>query len=260
MVAGPIPPSLPGASVVLGDGRALFRASIVRLLAARVGLRVVAQAADADSVIDYVQQLAPDAAVIDLSLPGGAIETARRIRERHPRTEVVLYGLPTDDDTFVQALAAGAKGFADAAVSIDDLAATILRVVGGEVMVSPGLARHIAVAYGALMARAGTSRQRNGSELTARELDTLRLIARGHSNREAAAALGLSEHTVRAHLRGVSRKLKVQNRVQAVSEAIRAGLLTDEALPPIAVAPSPSRPAMAPLTAVRIDQTRTHDP
>lgn len=223
------PPVASAVRVVLGDGRSLFRAGLAGLLSAQPGLTLVAEAADAMSLLAAVAATSPDVALLDLSLPGGAIETAGTIRTRHPGTEAFLYGLPDDATLFVGALHAGVKGFADAAVTIDSLVASIQSVAAGEVMVSPGLVRHLAVAYSELLAGQQTRRPRGGTELTQRELDVLPLIAAGYSNRAAAEALGLSEHTVRAHLRSITRKLEVQNRVQVVSEAIRTGLLTGKA-------------------------------
>lgn len=222
------PPVASAVRVVLGDGRSLFRAGLAGLLGAQPGLLLVAEAADAPTLLAGVAATGPDVALLDLSLPGGAIEAAAAIRARHPRTEAFLYGLPDDAALFVRALHAGVKGFADAAVTVDSLVAAIQGVAAGEVMVSPGLVRHLAVAYSELLAGQQARRPRGGTELTQRELELLPLIAAGYSNRAAAAALGLSEHTVRAHLRSITRKLEVQNRVQVVSEAIRTGLLTGE--------------------------------
>lgn len=233
MAADPLPPASSPVTIVLADGRALFRASLARLLADQPGLSVLAQVADAADLLRCVTRIAPAVAVLDLALPGGALDAAGAIRTRCPQTEVVLYGIPQDDTVFIQALEAGAKGFADGGVSADELSTSIRRVAAGEVMVSPSLARHIAVAYGALMAQKQTARRAVGTELTERELGILRLVASGCSNRQAAAALGVSEHTVRAHLRSISRKLKVQNRVQAVSEAIRTGLIAGDIVPSV---------------------------
>jgi DNA-binding NarL/FixJ family response regulator len=153
----------------------------------------------------------------------------RSLRVRSPQTEVVLYGVGEDDALFIEALQAGVKGFADRNTDIHYLASAIHSVAAGEVMVSPGLARHIAASYAALLARERPTVRGAGNDLTEREFDVLRLVAAGHSNRAIAASLGLSEHTVRAHLRSVSRKLGVQNRVQAVAEAVKLGLVGRDA-------------------------------
>lgn len=211
--------------VLLGDGRPLLRDGLARLLAAQHGVLVVAQAGDCSEVLDAATAAAPDVAMLDAHLPGGALDAVRALRARFPDAEVLLYGLPEDDAQFISALRAGVKGFADREADIEYLAASIRRVAAGEVTVSPRLARHI-TAWAAPLVAATQQSRRLSNELKQREIEVLQLVAAGHSNRDAAAALGLSEHTVRAHLRAVARKLGARNRVQAVSEAIRYGLVS----------------------------------
>lgn len=213
--------------LLLADSRPLYRAGLTRLLAEAQALHVAGEAGTAAEVVAAVAALAPDVVILDPALPG-ALPMVRTLRSRFPRTEVLLYGVGDDDALFIDALHAGVKGFADQTTDITYLASAIHSVAAGEVMVSPGLARHIAASYAALLARErGAARPAHG-ELTDRELDVLRLVAAGHGNRAIAASLSLSEHTVRAHLRGISRKLGVQNRVQAVAEAVRQGLIVSE--------------------------------
>jgi DNA-binding NarL/FixJ family response regulator len=214
--------------VLLGDGRALFRSGLARLLAAEPGIVVVAEASDAAGVLDAALSTGPDVVLLDPFLPGGAVGIVRALRLRRPQSEVLLYGVPEDDAIFLGALQAGVKGFADQGTDVGYLVAAIRSVAAGEVMVSPRLARHIAASYAALLTREQSGPRGASNDLTQREFDVLQLIAAGHSNRRAANALGLSEHTVRAHLRSVSRKLGVQNRVQAVAEAARLGLISGD--------------------------------
>lgn len=226
--------------VLIGDGRGLIRASLSRLLAAQPALAVVAEAVGAVDVVRAAAATVPDVAVLDPHLPGDALAVVRSLREQHPHPEVLLYGFPEDDMLFLSALHAGVKGFVDQEADIDYLVAAIQSVAAGEITVAPRLVQHIAVAYTALLTRQQARPSDTPDALTQRELDVLRLIAAGCSNRAAAGALGLSEHTIRAHLRSISRKLGVQNRVQAVSEAIRSGLIAGE---PVAAHERPGPPA-----------------
>jgi DNA-binding NarL/FixJ family response regulator len=225
-----MPPRAAGSPVrlLLADSRPLYRSGLTRLLAEAPTLQVLGEASTAPEVLEAVAALAPDVVVLDPALPGGALAMVRALRSRFPHTEVLLYGVGDDDALFIDALHAGVKGFADQTTDVHYLSSAIHSVAAGEVMVSPGLARHIAASYAALLARERAGTRVAHSELTERELDVLRLVAAGRHNRTIAVDLGLSEHTVRAHLRGISRKLGVQNRVQAVAEALRQGLIVSE--------------------------------
>lgn len=211
--------------VLIADGRPLFRASLARLLREQPLLRIAGEAGDADAVRMAVATAKPAVVVLDPFLPGDALALVSTLRVQHPRIEVLLYGVPADDTIIIRALQAGVKGFVDQDTDVGYLVAAICRVATGEVMVSPRLAHYIAASYAALVERDNASPRGASNELTVREFHVLQLIAAGYSNRAAAATLGISEHTVRAHLRSVSRKLGVQNRVQAVAEAVRQGLI-----------------------------------
>lgn len=231
MTASSQPPAPVSIRVLLGDGRPLIRAGLIRLLSNQPEIAVVADVAGAADLADAVAACAPDIVVLDSQLPGGAIHAARSLRLQRPALAILLYGLDESESDVLEALQAGVRGFAGQEADIEGLTRSIRSVAAGELMASPRLARHIETLFGGLRSQEGARPGETGDPLTDRELEVLALVASGASNRGVAAALGLSEHTIRAHLRSASRKLGVRNRVQAVSAAIRKGSLVGEGSP-----------------------------
>lgn len=225
-MAGESPP----VRVLIAEQRSLVRAGLAQLLAGHPALVVHAEATSAAELLTAVSSGSIDVVVLPVGLSGAALDTVRTMRRHYPAVEAVLYEVPEEDSFFLAALQAGVKGLADQRVDLDYLVTAVRGVAAGEVMVSPQLARFIAASYARLLARSQPA-LRASDELTDRELDVLRLIATGASNRVAGLALAMSEHTVRAHLRNISRKLGARSRVQAVSEAIRMGIIAANAPP-----------------------------
>lgn len=212
--------------VIVADPYTLSRTSVASVLAAHPAVVVVGEAASAREALQAVAQ---EPAIVlmhpDLSAdPSSLIHT---VRLASPRSPVVLFGLREDEPRIAAWLEAGARGFIDEKADLATVVQILLRVAAGEQVISPRLP---APAHGP----AAAPRRLHGDRatvrsawltLTARERQVLGLIAAGCSNRDAARALGISEHTVRAHLRSISQKLGVQNRLQAVALAFHAGLV-----------------------------------
>jgi DNA-binding NarL/FixJ family response regulator len=205
--------------VLLGAEQQLGRAGLARLLGSRPGLRVVADAGTPLALMQLAADLAPNIAVLNPALAGAELATVHRLRASCPDLAVLLYDVEPRRVAMIDALRAGIRGFVDRQAGIDALAGAVVRVAAGDLYISPSLVR--------VLADAGPGpRPGHGFDPpTGRELDILRQVASGRSNREVALALGLSEHTVRAHLRSISRKLEVRNRFQAVAVALQSGLL-----------------------------------
>jgi len=145
--------------------------------------------------------------------------------------KVLLVAIADDDEALLAALRMGVRGVIDKNASSASLVQAIRDVMNGEVVVPKLLARQLVAEYTALSS-AGSGRHGRSSELTDRELEVLRLLAEGDTNRAIASRLCVSEHTIRAHLRRVMQKLRVQNRVQAATYALTNGLATVGAPPP----------------------------
>lgn len=227
MVASePIPNAAP-ISVVLGDGRRLVRAGLVRLLSGQPVLAVLAEAADTDELLRVSAAATPHVVMLDLGLPGDSLATVRTLRLPDAAPQVLVYGVPEDGTAVLAALQSGARGVLDANVDIDTAVVALVRVAAGEVALSPRLANHL-MAGSAAPPPPGLQRPaKSEPALTEREAQVLREVASGGSNQEAAAALGISPNTIRAHLRSISRKLAAQSRLHLVGEAIRTGVLSE---------------------------------
>ncbi|MFC9691863.1 response regulator transcription factor [Kribbella sp. NPDC056951] len=204
--------------VLLVDDHKVVRAGLRALLEGEPGFEVVGETGDGAEAITLVLDLRPDLVLMDLRLEKGAIdgvEATRRIAAVAPQAKVVVltsHGTRTD---IALALAAGARGYVLKAGPPDELFRA-LRTAGGG---GTGIAQE---AIGLLVDEAIAP----SSELSDREIGVLRLLSLGHSNREIAADLLLSEATVKTHLVRIYRKLGAANRAAAVTEAVRRGLVT----------------------------------
>lgn len=210
--------------VVVADPYTLSRTSVAGLLAAHPAVAMVGEAATASEVLRAV---APGPAVVlvhpHLSEDLGVL--IRTVRLASPQSPVVLFGLRENEPRIAAWLQAGASGFIDEKADLAAVVDVLRRVAAGERVMTPRLS---SPAYEPPAGPAPLGREvarPTWALLTERERQVLRLVAAGCSNRDAARALGISEHTVRAHLRGIAQKLGVQNRLQAVALAFHAGLL-----------------------------------
>ena len=176
----------------------------------------MAQAERSEQAIASAQQLQPDIALVDLSMPGiGGIAAVRRIAAECPRTRVIVLTASADSDELLAALGAGAHGYVLKGVSAVELRSIVQRVAQGESHVPPSLAGRLLVEF------TRTRSEPAVEALTAREAEVLELLAQGLSNREIAARLYLAEKTVKHHVTQILTKLHVRSRTQAALLAQR---------------------------------------
>ena len=211
--------------VLVADDQELFRSGFAMILAANEDITVVGEAADGAQAIDKAVELGPDLVLMDIRMPGvdGVAATAEICRRTSAKVLVLtMY----DVDAYVyDALRAGASGFLLKDVRRDDLIRAVRLVMAGESMLAPTVTRRL---IQDVLSR-GTPRpelRRQVDKLTGREIDTLRQLARGLSNVEIAAALVVSEHTVKSHVSNLLTKLGLRDRAQAVVFAYESGLVT----------------------------------
>jgi len=210
--------------VLVVDDQDLFRAGFGMMLDAQPDITVVGEAADGLEAIDKAVALAPDVVVMDVRMPrlDGVAATARICAETDAKVLVLtMFDL---DDYVYDALRAGASGFLLKDVRREDLVAAVRIVAAGEALLAPTVTRRL-IADLAHRGRPRTAWAERVDQLTERERDTLRLLARGLSNAEIAAALVVSEHTVKTHVSAVLSKLGMRGRVQAVVFAYESGLI-----------------------------------
>ncbi|MBW8736309.1 MAG: response regulator transcription factor [Streptomyces turgidiscabies] len=218
-------PAPPGAAeplrVLLADDHAVVRAGLRALLEGEPDLEVIAEAGSGEEAVGLVARLLPDVALMDLRFGGvggtggiDGIEAIRRLAAEAPGVAVVMLTSSAGRADVLRALEAGARGYVLKAGPPDEL----FRAVRGAAAGALGLAPEI---VGELVGQVVSPEQ----ELSGREIEVVRLMAEGLSNRAIAEALFLSEATIKTHLVRVYRKLKVDNRAAAVSEAVRRGVL-----------------------------------
>ncbi len=216
--------------VMIVDDHSLFRSGLARLLEAK-GLEVVGEAADGLEALAIARQTQPDVVLMDLRMPRcDGLEATRLLREQMPDVKVVILTVSDEDEDLFAAIRAGAHGYLLKNVAPDELVKLLEGIGNGEAAISGSMASRLLQEFAATT-KASANRAAAAHVLTAREMEVLRCVAAGNSNREVAQMLAISENTVKNHLRNILEKLHLANRVQAVAYAIRRGIVEDSAQP-----------------------------
>jgi DNA-binding NarL/FixJ family response regulator len=204
--------------ILIADSLALVRGAFCTLLEGH-GHHVIAQAATADDAVDLACRHEPDVVLMDLEgAPLEMMAAARRISSARPHMAVVLLAGPDDGDLFLDALSCGARGFVTRDLDEKIFCTLLERAAAGEIVVAPGLAAKLLDVYA--RTSLGAPHPRHPMVLTPREHEVLSRMTRGQtSNRELAEALGLSENTVRFHVRNILEKFHVHSRAAVVAYA-----------------------------------------
>jgi len=206
--------------VLIVDDQALFRHGLVSVLQTATDLVVVGEARDGLEAIEQAAELQADIVLIDVRTPTvNGIEAARRIRAAQPTVRILMLTESEDEEDLYAAVRAGATGYLLKEVAIDEIADAIRAVATGQAVVSPSMTTKLLSEFNALSRR--LEEEHDGRRLTDRELEVLRLIARGMSNKDIAAELVIAENTVRNHVRNILEKLQVRSRVEAAMYAVR---------------------------------------
>jgi DNA-binding NarL/FixJ family response regulator len=209
--------------VVLADDHHVYREGLVRLLRQR-GIDVVASVANGPAAVRAVEELAPDVVVMDLGMPGmSGLEATRRVVELAPASRVLVLSVSAQEVDVTDALLVGAMGYVLKGSPVEEIVDAIRAAATGESVISPGIAAILLRRVRAT--RAVPVAAVAGSPLSARELEVLRLLAKGRSNHEIADNLVISRTTVRKHITSILIKLQVENRVQAAVQAVRTHLV-----------------------------------
>lgn len=204
--------------LLIADDHPVVRAGLAGLFADEEGFDVVGQAADGAQAIELAEREKPDVVLMDLRMPvlDGVAATARIVAAGADAPRVLILTTYETDDQILAAIEAGAAGYLLKAAPQDEIVAGIRLVASGQTALSPAVAARL------------VSRMREPAAsvtLTPREIDVLRLVARGRSNKLIAADLGIGESTVKTHLLKVFEKLEVADRTHAVTVALERGLL-----------------------------------
>ncbi|UCE32263.1 MAG: response regulator transcription factor, partial [Burkholderiales bacterium] len=193
-------------SIVIADDHPMFREGVARTLAGAPDIEVVGEAANADEAFARVTETLPDVVLLDISMPGGGLEAARRISAAFPVVRIAMLTVSEDDDDVLAALEIGARGYVLKGIGGMELVDVVRAIHRGESYVSPDLAGRIL----SEMRRAGDkphAPQDHWSQLNSREEGILRHVAQGMSNKEIGRALGLQEKTVKHYMTNILQKL-----------------------------------------------------
>ena len=212
--------------VIICDDQAIIRDGLEMLLKLEKDINVAGQAQDGTEAVTLVDKTRPDLVLMDLKMPGlNGIEATRQIRTRYPQVKVLVLTTYDDDEWVFDAIRAGASGYLLKDTPREEVIKAIKGTAAGKTFVDPSVAGKL------LHQVAGKQGQPSSlltNKLTEREVDVLRLIARGFNNADIAGRLHLSEGTVRNHVSAIFAKLEVADRTQAAVIAIQHGLGDEE--------------------------------
>jgi len=211
--------------VLIADDQALVRGGFHSILAGQDDIEVVGEAEDGNEAVALVEELHPDVVLMDIRMPGiDGIEATRRIAARGLATRVLVLTTFDVDDYVYEAMKAGASGFLLKTAPPRQLADAVRTVTAGDALLAPSITRRLVEQF-VRRPPPGTSVPRGVEELTDRELDVLKLLARAMSNAKIAAKLVVSEATVKSHVNRILTKLNLRDRAQAIVLAYETGLV-----------------------------------
>ncbi len=215
--------------VLLVDDHALFREGLRMIIAAQPDLEVIGEASDGLEAIVKTGDLKPDLVLMDIQMPGyDGLEACRQIKKDWPGVVVVMLTVRDDEEKLFQAIKNGAQGYLLKSMHSNELIGMLRGALAGEAAISPRLAGRMLDEFRRLSEKpqaAPALPAEETAELTPRELAVLDLVAQGLTDKESAAALSLSVHTVKTHLRSILARLQVNGRREAARIAKDKGLL-----------------------------------
>jgi DNA-binding NarL/FixJ family response regulator len=216
-------------SVLIVDDQQLVRSGFRLIIEGEPDMTVIGEAGDGLEALDLTRKRTPDVVLLDIRMPGmDGLTAARRIIAETDSRVLLLTTFDADEYVF-EALRAGASGFLLKDVPPEQLCWAVRNIAAGNALIDPTVTRRLILRFAAA-ARATGETPEQLSELTARELDVLRLIAAGRSNAEIAAELVVEESTVKSHVGRILTKLGLRDRVQAVVLAYETGFVTPDLL------------------------------
>ena len=211
----------PRIRLVLADDHGMVRKGIREYLETDPRMEIVGEAIDGEQALEMARALAPDVMVLDVQMPRlNGIETARRIRAEKLPCAILMVSAYDDDPYVMSALQAGANGYVLKTAAPADLIKAVMTVRAGRLALDEGLTQ--------ILARTLSPGGPPQAEVSPRELEVLRLIAQGQSNKAIAARLDISDRTVQGHIANIFEKLSASSRTEAVMIGIRLGLIPQE--------------------------------
>jgi DNA-binding NarL/FixJ family response regulator len=212
--------------ILLADDHTLFRQGVQAILSSRPDFVVVGSARDGLEAIDLARKTMPDVILMDVEMPRcNGVEATRQIKRELPHVQIVMLTVVEDDATVFEAIKSGAQGYLLKDLEAYQLFDMIESLRLGGAPLSSRIAAKVLVEF--THPEAGAAQTNPTEELSEREREVLVLLADGHSNREIATMLSVTENTIKTHIANIMAKLHLQNRIQAAVYAVRQGLAND---------------------------------
>jgi DNA-binding NarL/FixJ family response regulator len=210
------------------DDHALFRRGLEMVLDSEPDIELVGQASDGTEAVEKAAESLPDVVLMDIRMPrSNGIEACRAMKEAAPSAKIVILTISDEEEDLFEAIRAGASGYLLKDIPLDEVADTVRAVHGGQSLINPSMAGKLLTEFAALAKRDGEERAEElpPPRLTEREMQVLKLVARGMNNRDIAKELFISENTVKNHVRNILEKLQIHSRMEAVMVAVREKLI-----------------------------------
>lgn len=217
----------PKTRILIADDHPLLREALCQVFSSQKDMEIVGQAGNGEEAIDLASQLKPDILVMDIMMPKfDGLEASRQIKKITPNTAILILTAYDDDNYVLGLLEAGATGYLMKSAKGQDLVEAVRAVRAGESVLHPKIIEKLLKQ--AMVKPVETAEQKMKDLLSDREMEMLKLLATGMSNKEIAEKLCLSLRTVKAHMSNIFTKMNVASRSEALVEALRRGLLTLE--------------------------------
>jgi two-component system NarL family response regulator len=226
--AATLPSAGPGEPirVLVVDDHALFRRGLQMVLEQEEDIEVVGEAGDGAEAVERAADSMPDIVLMDVRMPKrGGIDACTAIKDAVPSAKIIMLTISDEEADLYDAIKAGASGYLLKEISIEEVASAIRAVNEGQSLISPSMASKLLTEFASMIKRTDDRQQVPTPRLTDREMEVLKLVAKGLNNRDIAKQLFISENTVKNHIRNILEKLQLHSRMEAVVYAVREKLL-----------------------------------
>ena len=208
--------------ILIADDHPVVREGLMSMLNRQEDFEVVGEAKDGVEAVNKTKELAPDLVLMDLRMPElDGVEAIHQIKAARPHTQIIILTTYSDDEYIFRGIEAGARAYLLKDAPREELFKAIRMVYRGESLIQPVVATKLLDRLAQL-----SRRTPSGDELSERELEVLRLMAKGSANKEISAQLSISQSTVKTHISSIFQKLGVNDRTGAVTEALKKGIIT----------------------------------
>ena len=212
--------------VLVVDDHALFRRGLQMVLGSESDIEVVGEAGDGAEALKVASETLPDIVLMDVRMPRrGGIDATTAIKDAVPSAKIIMLTISDEEGDLYDAIKAGAMGYLLKEISIEEVASAVRAVYNGQSLISPSMASKLLNEFATMVRKDDERQQVPAPRLTDREMEVLKLVAKGLNNRDIAKQLFISENTVKNHIRNILEKLQLHSRMEAVVYAVREKLL-----------------------------------